>query len=222
MALLSAADQRTLKETLTGMVRPVKVLFFTQSIGCETCAETRQILNEITAASDKVTIEDLNPVLDTDRAAQYGIDRAPAIVLLAGDDAHDTRMRFLGAPAGYDFMALVDAVLLASGDSTQQLTADTRTRLAALTEPLGIQVFVTPTCGYCPRAVALANRLAIASPLVTTTTVQATEFYDLARQYQVSGVPKTVATNGREVFGALPESQFVSGLLGGEDTPPES
>jgi glutaredoxin-like protein len=217
MPLLSAADQRTLRGTLDAVVRPVKILFFTQSIGCETCAEARQILDELTAASDRISIEELNPVLDTDQARQYGIDRAPALVLLAGEEDDDTRIRFLGSPSGYDFLALVDAVLLASGASTQELTAETRERLAALAEPLGIQVFVTPTCGYCPRAVALANRLAIASPLVTTTTVQATEFHDLARQYRVSGVPKTVATNGREVFGALPEAEFVNDLLGGTE-----
>lgn len=214
MSLLSAADQQTLKGTLAAMQRPVRVLFFTQSIGCETCPEARSILAELTAATDRIRIEELNPVLDTERAALYGIDRAPALVLLAGDEGEDTRIRFLGAPSGYDFMALIDAVLLVSGASGQELTAETRTRLGELTEPLGIRVFVTPTCGYCPRAVALANRLALASPLVTATTVQATEFHDLAREYRVSGVPKTVGTNGREVFGALPEAQFVAELLG--------
>ena len=59
----------------------------------------------------------------------------------------------------------------------------------------------------------LANRMALASTRVTTTTVQATEFYDLARQYRVTGVPKTVASNGAEVLGAVPEKQFVEGLL---------
>ena len=55
--------------------------------------------------------------------------------------------------------------------------------------------------------------MALASTHVTTTTVQATEFHDLARQYRVTGVPKTVASNGAEVLGALPETQFVQGLL---------
>ena len=49
---------------------------------------------------------------------------------------------------------------------------------------------------------------------MTSTTVQATEFNDLARQFRVTGVPKTVASNGAEVLGALPEKQFVEGLLG--------
>ncbi|HXE81222.1 MAG TPA: thioredoxin family protein, partial [Vicinamibacterales bacterium] len=217
MAFLSPANQQTLRDTLGRMVQPVKALLFTQAIGCETCAETRQILRELTAATDRLTIEELNPVLDRERAAQYGIDRAPAIVLLT-EDGSDSRVRFLGAPAGSDFSAFVDAVLLVSGGSSQQLSEATRGRLAGLTEPLDLRVFVTPTCGYCPRAVALVNRLAFASSLITATTVQATEFPDLARAYRVSGVPKTVGSNGREVLGALPEARFVSELLGDEGT----
>ena len=60
----------------------------------------------------------------------------------------------------------------------------------------------------------LANRMAFANPNIRATTVQATEFFDLARQYRVSGVPKTVVSNGREVLGALPEPSFVAEVLG--------
>jgi glutaredoxin-like protein len=213
MSLQSPAEQQTLKDVLTAMQRPVTLLFFTQSIGCETCIEARHILGELASASDRIAIQELNPVLDKERAAEYGIDRAPAIVLLAGDAKTDTRIRFLGAPIGFDFAALIDAVLVVSGGRSVELSAGTQARLAAIREPLDIRVFVTPTCGFCPRAVALANRLAYVSALVTATTIQATEFHDLAREYRVSGVPKTVATNGREVLGALPESQFVEALL---------
>ena len=59
----------------------------------------------------------------------------------------------------------------------------------------------------------LANRMAAASPQISAVTVQASEFYDLARQYRVSGVPKTVASTGVEVLGALPEAMFVEQVL---------
>ena len=50
--------------------------------------------------------------------------------------------------------------------------------------------------------------------------MQATEFHDLARKYRVSGVPKTVASNGAEILGAYPEQQFVEELLGREGDAP--
>lgn len=56
--------------------------------------------------------------------------------------------------------------------------------------------------------------MALASPHITAMTVQASEFYDLARQYRVSGVPKTVVSNGAEILGALPEQAFVDEVLG--------
>jgi thiol-disulfide isomerase/thioredoxin len=145
MALLSASDQQMLREAFEPMARPVTLLFFTQAIGCETCDEARQILGEITEVTDKVMIEEVNLVLERDRAAVYGVDRAPAIVLLAGDEKADSRIRVLGAPAGYDFMSLVDAILVVSDASPQRLSAETEQKLAALTEPITVQVFVTPT-----------------------------------------------------------------------------
>jgi alkyl hydroperoxide reductase subunit AhpF len=145
MALLSAADQHALRDAFGAMTRPVTILFFTQAIGCETCAETRQILNELTEVTTQVTIEEVNLVLEGERAASYGIDRAPGLVLLTGDEKADTRIRMLGAPAGYDFMSLVDAILLVAGASPQRLSAATEARLAGVTERISVQVFVTPT-----------------------------------------------------------------------------
>ena len=145
MALLSAADQQALRDAFAAMTRPVTILFFNQAIGCETCEETRQILREITDVTAQVTVEEVNLVLEKERADSYGVDRAPALVLLAGEEKTDTRIRMLGAPAGYDFMSLVDAILLVSGGSPQRLSAATEARLAGVTEPITVHVFVTPT-----------------------------------------------------------------------------
>ncbi len=60
----------------------------------------------------------------------------------------------------------------------------------------------------------LANRMAFHNPNITAVTVQATEFYDLARKYRVTGVPKTVVNEEIEILGALPEPQFVRLALG--------
>src|SRR4051812_3476303 len=120
MSLLSAADQERLKADFAAMTRSVRLLFFTRTIDCETCLQTREILDELPALTDRITIEEINIVLESERAAQYGIDHVPAVVLLADgeDGARDSRMRFLGTPAGYEFAALLRAVLLAGGSSS--------------------------------------------------------------------------------------------------------
>ena len=218
MALISPADQDVLRKQLAEMTRPVRLLFFTQTIGCETCLQARQILDELPLLSDKILIEEVNFVLDTDKAAQYGIDRAPAIALAY--DEGDSRIRFLGAPAGYEFISLVQAVLLVGGRPST-LSDDHRARLAAVDTPLTMHVFTTPTCPHCPRAVTLALEMAFASPHITAYAVEATEFPDLTRRYMVNGVPKTVVAGLAapvEILGALPPDDFIAQALG--DEPP--
>jgi alkyl hydroperoxide reductase subunit AhpF len=145
MSLLSPSDQQQLRESFSSLAEPVTIVFFSQAIGCETCAETQQILREITGLTDKVTVEEVSLVLEKDRAAGYGVERVPALVLLAGVERRDTRIRFLGAPEGWDFLSLVDAVLLAGGATESSLSAATLSTLDQLTEDVSLQVFVTPT-----------------------------------------------------------------------------
>lgn len=150
MGLLAPADQQRLRTAFDEITRPVRLLLFTQTIGCETCVQTRQILDELPPLSDKIGVEEVNLVLDRDRAAAYGVDRAPAIVVLGTDaagtsgDMRDSRIRFLGAPSGYEFMSLVQAVLLVGGGESD-LTEENRRRLAAVDRPLTLRVFTTPT-----------------------------------------------------------------------------
>ena len=147
MSLLSPADQDRLRESFDEMTTPVRVLFFTQTLDCDQCLQTRQILDELPALSDKIAIEAVNFILEKDKAAQYGIDRVPALALLSQDangQTRDTRIRFLGTPAGYEFVSLVQALILAGGHDSQ-LTPENRARVAAVSTPTTIQVFSTPT-----------------------------------------------------------------------------
>lgn len=224
MPLLSNQDRDVVAKHLAAITGPVRILFFTQTIGApDTALIARQVLDEVVSLNDQITLEEVNFVLEKDRAASYGVEGIPAVVLLR--DKEDTRIRFLGAPAGYEFMSLVEALVLA-GTGESGLTADSKALVAAhVTAPMDILVFVTPTCPHCPRAVTLAHRLAVESPLIRATCVEATEFLDLSRRYQVTGVPKTVVNGTIEMLGALPEGVFVRTAVGAPEptvTPAQS
>ena len=144
MSLLSDQDRQAVREHLAAIQQPVTLLLFTQSIGApETALLARQVLDELASLNELIRVEEINFVLERDRAEQYGIEHIPAIVLLSGDQ--DTRMRFLGAPTGYEFMSLIEAVLLA-GTNDSRLLPESRALISAnVTTPTDIQVFVTPT-----------------------------------------------------------------------------
>lgn len=60
----------------------------------------------------------------------------------------------------------------------------------------------------------LADRMALVSPRMSALTVEANEFPELSRRYEVQGVPRTVVNQRGAFVGALPEAQFVSAVLG--------
>ena len=226
MGLLSESDRHVVRNHLAGIRHPVTLLFFTQTIGGpESARVAKQVLDEVVGLNDHITLEEVNSILDKARSEQYGITHIPAIVVLR--DGKYTRIRFLGAPAGYEFMSLVEAVSLAGGDDSGLSDASRKLIAEHVTTPLDIQVFVTPTCPHCPRVVTLAHRMAIEHPLIRATCVEATEFMDLSRRYQVTGVPKTVVNGTIEILGAVPEDEFVRTVLqqsvgpADGDTPPK-
>jgi alkyl hydroperoxide reductase subunit AhpF len=157
MGLISPQDQDHLRRDFAEMTRRVHLLLFTQTIGCDTCLQARQILDELPPLSDQIVVDEVNLVLERERAASYGVDRAPAIVVAyegkrraaSGEDDGtgplvDSRIRFLGLPAGYEFVSLVHAIRLAGGRDPS-LSDASRQRLTAVDRPVTMQVFTTPT-----------------------------------------------------------------------------
>ena len=148
MALLSDADLKQLQETFAELKTRVKLVFFTQTLNCETCDVAKQVLDEVVRISDRITIEEHNFLLDKDGAASYGIDRVPAVAVIGenGDGVpRDPGIRFFGAPHGYEFSSLLEAILLVGGVEEPGLSETSANLLASVKQPVHIQVFVTPT-----------------------------------------------------------------------------
>ena len=221
MPLLSDQDRQVVSARLAAITNPVTILFFTQTFDApDTVLIARQVLDEVLGLNSLLSLEEVNFVLEKDRAARYGVQAIPAVVLLRNEE--DSRIRFLGAPAGYEFMSLIEALVVA-GTGESGLSQDSKTLIAEhVTEPTEILVFVTPSCPHCPRAVTLAHRMAAESPLIRATCVEATEFIDLARRYHVTGVPKTVVNGTIEMLGALPEKTFVRTAVNAPQEPEQS
>ncbi|MCH7749185.1 MAG: thioredoxin family protein [Acidobacteria bacterium] len=136
-----AGGAANLEAALATLAAPVRLVFFTQTFGCETCLPARQIVNRVASLSDQISVEEFNIVLDTDQVEAYGIRRVPAIAVVG---EADTGIRFYGVPDGHELVSLVESIqLVASGDSG--LSDESQALIAAVEQPIDIQVFVTPT-----------------------------------------------------------------------------
>jgi glutaredoxin-like protein len=146
---------------------------------------------------------------DSEEAEKLGIDRIPAFVLQGHTRG---RVRFFGIPAGYEFGSLIESLFDVSTGKTD-LTEKTRSILDDLDQPVHVQVFVTPTCPYCPQAARLAHKMAVENAHVTADVVEISEFPEMGQRYQVSGVPQTVINENIVFTGAVPESRLMRELI---------
>jgi glutaredoxin-like protein len=215
MPLISQKDADFLRQEFeNSLVSPVKMVMFTQSMECQFCAETRQIVEEIAELSDSVTAEVFDFVDDKATADLYGVDKIPAIAIVRVEDGKETDfgIRFFGIPSGYEFTSIIEDIIdVSKGESGLQ--PNSKEAVAGITEPVHFQVFVTPTCPYCPQAVRLAHKFAIESELITADMVEAIEFPHLANKFSVYGVPRTVINEKIHQEGAVPEPLMLAKLL---------
>lgn len=193
------------KEFEEKLVEPVRLVVFTQEIECQYCRETRQLVEEVAALSDKIEVEVYNFITDAEKVQEYGVDKIPAIAILG---ARDYGVRYYGIPSGYEFTSIVEDIISVS-ERDSGLAAETREAIAQLTEPVHIQVFVTPTCPYCPGVVRLAHQMAIESNLIRADMVEAIEFPHLSHKYDVYGVPRSVINETVHIEGAVSEPMFL-------------
>jgi len=197
-------------EALGEMKEPVTLLLFVETgEHCEAC-ETQQALLEMLAdLSDQLALEVHDLDEDTEVAAQYGVDLAPATVPLG---ALDHGIRFYGLTAGQEFSSLLHAVLMISHGSSG-LDPGLDHLVEAIDVPVDLKVFVTLTCPYCPKMVHVANQFAYANDQIRAQMIEASEFMELAQTYGVEGVPRTVINDTTAIEGAQPPQSFYMSLL---------
>ncbi len=150
MSFLNPQDAEVIRRRFAAdLESPVRLLLFLPATGglmlpgedAQLGEYTRQILKEVVALSDKITMEEYGVISHPEEARQYDVRLVPAIVFLG---QRDYGVRYLGLPAGYEFVTLLEAIIAVSR-GRGELSGETRTILAALPADAHLEVFVTPT-----------------------------------------------------------------------------
>jgi glutaredoxin-like protein len=199
--MLQPEDRAAIQQRLQSLQDPVRLVHFTQVLGCESCRDTQKLLEEVAALSGKLALEVHNFPMERERAAVYGIERVPATVI---EGTKDHGIRIYGLPVGFEFAVLLQSMVNVSrGESG--LDPDAQRALTHLQAPVRVQVFSTPGCPYCPGMGVLAHQMAMESEWVTAEVIDATEYPELVRQFDIRGVPRTIV-NGKESIEGLVEA----------------
>jgi len=141
MGLIQESQKKMIRKRLDAMKDEVSIVYFTQEMECEFCRETREILQEVSGLSEKLRLQVFDFQTDKTEVEKYQVDKIPAIVIR---NRKDYGIRFYGVPAGYEFSTFLDDLIMVSHGNSG-LSDRTREVLKAVSEPVHIQVFVTPT-----------------------------------------------------------------------------
>ncbi len=201
--------KQTIRETFfNNLTRDVAVEVYTLAgMNDKFNDATVELMRSLAGLSDKLKVS--FHTIGDGQAQKRNVTRSPS-VLIAPDRY---RMRYTGAPIGEEGRSLLVAIMMASGGSTS-LSEEAVKRLAELHEKRDIQVFISPTCPYCPQQVLSAFSAAIARPdLVSAEAVEIYENHDLAESLGSLSVPQTFINGTFTGAGLQPEPLFVESLL---------
>jgi len=178
----------------------VQLIFFMEKKNCQFCGKQRELLEELSSLSNKLELKIRDRLQHADEAQKYRIDKVPATVI-AGKQ--DFGIRFFGLTAGHEFSSLVQAIIMV-GTGKSGIHPDLERMIQEIKHTVHIEVMTTLSCPYCPKAVHAAHQLAMVNEHIRADMIESEEFPDLARKYDVYGVPKTMINETHSFEGAQP------------------
>jgi glutaredoxin-like protein len=217
--MIPLRDQEYIKQLFAQELEGrVKIDYFTQRASqiyvagreeCLTCEDTRKLLEELASLSEKLTLTVHDFSAEAEQSKKLKVDKVPGIVMRG---PANRALRFFGAPAGNEFSRFVEA-LIAASKTKVDLGADTAKQLKRLKDTVSVEIYVTPTCPYCPQVVRAAYRLALASAHVQASAIAINEFPRLGEQLGIRAVPLTVLNDTSAIPGAMDEHGLLEAIL---------
>ena len=203
--VLSQSDKEMIQKKFVGLTGDVELIVFTQELECQFCKEARDLILEFGTLSKKIKVKVYDFVKNGDEDLKYNIKKIPAIAIVGKSDYG---IRYYGIPAGYELMVLIDTIIDVSKGSTS-LPDAIKIKLAEIKKPVHLQVFVSPTCPYCPKVAKIAHQFAIENENIRSDVIEMMEFPYLTQRYSVMSVPHVVINENTSFVGAQPSEIFI-------------
>jgi thioredoxin len=216
MPVIDEQSREVIRKKLADEMKDdVEVKIFSQKINLDpNLVELNQFtvsfVKELAEINPKIRLIEIS--LTDELAKKYGLTTPPSIMI---GEEKGFRIIYNGSPIGYEATGFIETIILVSRNESglEQKFLD---KLATIDKPTHIQVFVTPTCPYCPKAVVLANKISIATKgLVTAECVEAQENAVISQKFNVSSVPQQVinSESASITIGVPEEAKFIDQIL---------
>lgn len=165
--------------------------------------ELKELLDEVSAASDHITIE----ASDLKRTPSFSVDKPN----------ETSGITFAGLPMGHEFNSLVLALLQVSGrpPKEEQAIID---QIKAIDRPLHFETYISLTCQKCPDVVQALNLMSLLNPNISHTMIDGSIFREESEN--IMAVP-AIFLDGEEFGNGRMTIQNILANLGSQADPAE-
>jgi NADH-dependent peroxiredoxin subunit F len=186
---------KTQLQTYLGMLRqPIRLIASLDN--SDNAAKMRELLQEITALSDKVTLD------------ESGDDaRKPSFVIAKEGETHG--VRFAAIPLGHEFTSLVLA-LLWTGGHPPKVEQDVLDQIKALDSDLNFEVYMSLSCHNCPDVVQATTLMTVFNPRINVTVIDGGLYQDEVNERNIMAVPATFLNGEMFASGRMLVEEFLA------------
>lgn len=185
---------------------------------CDHCEEQLALLRQFVRINPLLSITAYDLDRHAARAADLGVDLAPTTMVRAGGRS----VQFVGMSDGTLLRPLIDVITYLSSGTTP-LNEGPRAVLAALTEPIHLDLLVAPYDQFSDYQMRLVGAMAAECRALRVRIIDATEYPLFAERLQVAEVPM-MTIEGRPFIGLWDEdglAEQIRRIAAGDPEPVE-
>ncbi len=181
---------------------------------CMSCEGAYNLLNTLEELSNgKFSTEEISIEENPEKAIKYNVTRIPAILFV--NEKGKEIIRYSAHPTGSEFEPFLNSIQYFSGVRPSYFD-QILTHLKKI-DKSEMKIFITPTCPYCPATVPVLTLFAIVSKgKITAEVIDVSLNPEIARKYNVQGVPLTVVNETERIVGMFTPQDLLDKLTKGQ------
>ncbi len=208
MKLLTDKNRTEISFMIGDLKDKVRILAFYSDVSCPTCLDTMQYIEEICELNEKLDLNKYEKTKHTEIFQKYDISLVPALIV-SNSESKISGIRFYGIPSGYEIHSFIHAIKMVSGIENS-IESEIIERIKRLNKTFHIDVFITPTCSFCPQAVINGHILAYYNDNISCYMIESTSMLEYAKSFEISSVPVTLINGKTRINGSKSLNETLS------------
>lgn len=200
MKLLTDKNRTEISFMIGNLKNKVRILAFYSDVSCPTCHDTMQYIEEICELNEDLNLIKYEKTKHAEIFQKYKISLVPALIV-SNIDSDTSGIRFYGIPSGFEIHSFIHAIKMVSG-TENKIESEIIDRIKSLDKNFHLEVFIRPTCSFCPQAVINGHILAYYNDNITCNMIESTSMQEYTKSFEISSVPVTLINGKTRINGS--------------------